>query len=236
MCILAYKNITMNIRYFMASITLLFSINVFGEDDNKNTFEVVMKSESYQLIKVSNSLVKWTWDKKSEFRSVDLLTITKMLDAENDTSTLLVRKYVNKITENNSKSIYLTDIMKRDEYYYFSKYWTSKGSVLTIVDYNKKGSDSDLNSLLGPLSKIPTFSYGDAKFNFHYKNETLSFNGCADRKIWSISKMYWAAAHVFLPLNEFDNIDIAVIDMTDPLSHMKDIGTFILIPNTFSNQ
>lgn len=189
-----------------------------------------MQSQRYELIKVSSAMPPpGRWEREHDSVVIDLLAFKDMLDAEPDTPSRL-RSYVARLTDDFTRSFYLKGVISRDDGVYYSHYWTAKSSVLTIVEYRKEGSSTDLTSYLGPLSKVPTASYGPAKFAFNYKGEVLSFWGVAQKDSWSIRKKYWSAAQVYLPLDESSGADIAVIGMQLPSSYMEPVGTFILLP------
>lgn len=200
-----------------------------AESDGKAS-EADMKSQHYQLIKASQAMPpSGRWDKAHESLVIDLRSFEGRLDAAPEP----VRRYIAQLTDNFAKSVLLRDALKRDDVVYYSDYWTAKGSVLNIVEYRKVGVSTDLTPYLGPLSSIPTASYGLAKYHFHYKGEVLPFWGVAQKDKWSLRKRYWARAQVFLPFGESAGLDIAVIGMELAANHMQAVGTFILLPNSF---
>lgn len=220
-------------RFGWAVLALPFGFAAFASASEMSGDELSMRSEHYQLIKVSAAMPPpGRWDKTHESIIIDLNALKGVLDAEPGIPAN-VRSYIVKLTDNFSRPIYLRDALKRDDTVYFSHYWTAKDSLLNIVEYRKSGSDAALTNYLGPLSKILTASYGLAKFNFNYKGEVLSFWGVAQKDAWSLKKKYWSKAQVFLPFDDSAGIDIAVIGMQLPSNHMEPVGTFILLPNSF---
>jgi len=216
-------------KHYLHTIALSFLLIFAFVSLNAYSLEETMMSENYQLIKISNNKAPRKWDNATNSYILDLLKLNAMLDKETNASPL-VKQHIENITEGFTKSVYLKYILERNDTVYFSPYWTKKNSALNIIKFEKLGNDFGLNSYLGPIASIPTASYGNATFNFHYKGETLSFEGVAIKSIWSFRKTYWVSASVFLPVGENNSIDIAVIDIGLPINHMEDTGTFVLIP------
>jgi hypothetical protein len=199
-------------------------------ENSKTTSEAGMQSQHYQLIKVSQAMPPpGSWDKADKSLVIDLLSFKGRLDAAPEP----VKRYVAQLTSNFTKSVFLRDVLKRDDVVYYSDYWTNKGSVLNIVEYRKTGSSTDLTPYLGPLSSITTSTYGFAKYHFHYKGEVLPFWGIAQKDKWSLRKRYWAHAQVFMPFDESAGLDIAVIGMSLGTNQMEAVGTLILLPKDF---
>lgn len=209
---------------------LLFSDALWAAGADMQSHEADMRSQHYQLHRVSRDMPPpGRWDKAHDSLVIDLLSFKDRLD----TAPEPVRRYVAQLTADFSRSVPLRDVLKRDDVVYYSDYWTTKGSVLNIVEYRKVNSASDLTPYLGPLSSIPTSSYGLAKYHFNYKGEVLPFWGIAQKDKWSLRKRYWARAQVFLPFGESTGLDIAVIGMELGVNHMEAVGTFILLPRDF---
>lgn len=199
-------------------------------DSDGPASEVEMKSAHYQLIKISQSMPppgRWDWAHDSLV--IDLLSFKQRLDAAPEPA----RRYLARLTDNFSKSVLLRDVLKRDDVVYYSDYWTRKGSVLNIVEYRKAGSATDLTPYLGPLSSLPTSTFGLAKYHFHYKGEALPFWGVAQKDKWSLRKRYWVRAQVFMPFDDSSGLDVAVIGMELGTNHMDAVGTFLLLPRGF---
>jgi hypothetical protein len=211
-------------------LALALSPNVARADNEKMTDETGMKSERFQLVKISQAMPPpGRWDKANKSLVIDLLSFKGRLDEAPEP----VKRYVAQLTSNFTKSVLLRDVLKRDDVVYYSDYWTTKGSVLNIVEYRKAGSSTDLTPYLGPLSSLPTSSYGLAKYHFHYKGEVLPFWGIAHKDKRSLRKRYWARAQVFMPFDESAGLDIAVIGMSLGTNQMEAVGTIILLPRDF---
>lgn len=199
-------------------------------DSGRLASEVEMKSERYQLIKISQSMPPpGRWDRAHDSLVIDLLAFKERLDAAPEPA----RRYLARLTDNFSKPVLLRDVLKRDDVVYYSHYWTTQGSVLNIVEYRKVGSATDLTPYLGPLSSIPTSTFGLAKYHLHYKGEVLPFWGIAQKDKWSLRKRYWARAQVFMPFDDSSGLDVAVIGMELGTNHMDAVGTFLLLPRDF---
>ncbi len=186
-------------------------------------------SQHYQLIKVSSAMPPpGRWDKVHERLVIDLLAFKDRLDTMPEPA----RRRLAQLTADFSKSVLLRDVLARDDVVYYSDYWTRKDSVLKIVEYRKVDSASDLTPYLGPLSAIPTSTYGLARYQFRYKDEVLPFWGVAQKEKWSLRSRYWSQAQVFMPFDESSGLDVAIIGMQLGTNYMEAVGTFMLLPKT----
>ena len=186
-----------------------------------------MRSPHYQLFHASPAMPPpGRWDKTNDSLVIDLLSFKGRLD----TAPEPVRRYLAQLTGDFTRSVWLRNALKRDDVVTFSDYWTTPGSLLTIVDYRKNATAADLTPYLGPLSALTTSTYGPARFHFHYKGEVLPFWGIAEKDSWSLRQRYWVNAQVFLPFGESADRDIAVIGMALGHNRVAPVGTFILLP------
>ena len=209
----------------LASLLLSVTLSALGGEMSGDRQEA--DSARYQLIKVSTAMPPpGRWDKVHERLVIDLLAFKDRLDTMPEPA----RRRLAQLTADFTRSVLLRDALARDDVVYFSDYWTRKDSVLKIVEYRKAGSASDLTSYLGPLSAIPTSSFGLARYHFRYKDEVLPFWGVAQKEKWSLRARYWAHAQVFMPFDESAGLDVAVIGMQLGANHMEAVGTFMLLP------
>ena len=213
-----------------ALLAMLSFYSLARAEGSAGASELEMKSERYQLIEISQSMPPpGRWDREHDSLVIDLRSFKDRLDAAPEPA----RRYLAALTDNFSKSVLLRDALKRDDVVYYSDYWTRKGSLLNIVEYRKAGSTTDLTPYLGPLSSLPTSTFGLAKYHLHYKGEVLPFWGIAQKDKWSLRKRYWARAQVFMPFDKSAELDVAVIGMELGTNHMDAVGTFLLLPRAF---
>jgi len=125
------------------------------------------------------------------------------------------------------------NVINKDASGYNSNVWTNKDHILTIENYVKTGSISDLTPYPGPFSNIKTSWDGVATYHLKFDGEVVEFESYASRKIFSFRKIYWAYFEVYLPPNEYsDEIKSLLLLAFDPDNHSKDRGLYILIPES----
>ncbi|MCC5884887.1 MAG: hypothetical protein JJT88_00465 [Gammaproteobacteria bacterium] len=213
----------------LAGLMLAMSVPVMAIDAHEPG-EKTMESTHYRLLLIPRDMPPpGRLEPGHDGRVIDLLSFKDRLDAIPDP----VRRYLAHLTEDFSKSVRLRNVIARDHVVHYSDYWTAKNSILNIVEYRRSGSAGDLTPYLGPLSSIPTSTYGFARYHFHYKDEVLPFWGVAQRSKWSLRKRYWARAEVFMPFDDSAGLEIAVIGMELGTNYMDPVGTFVLLPRNF---
>lgn len=135
------------------------------------------------------------------------------------------------ITILKTETVYFKSQIKNE--YNFSRKWADKNNIISIKEFEKTGSESDLSSYLGPLSNISTASHGLATFDLKFEGSVVSFKSYAKKKLFSLRKQYWAYLDVYLPPKKVaDQLRILILIVSEPNNYLKDNGTYFLIPIT----
>ena len=218
------------LHYFFRVLTLsLFLTQGAHAMDTAPRLSEITSFEHYDLYKITTNDVfpGRGWNKADTQMTVDM---KKVLESE-----LIipepVRKYFLGLENFKEKKLIFENVVNNENY--FSKIWTDKNHIITIEDYEKIRSASDINEYLGPLALIPNHWYGIATFHLKWNEEVLKFKSAAIKDIWSFKSSYWGYIKLYLPPKEYGTeVKSLLLVASDPVNELKDNGLYILIPKS----
>ncbi len=213
-------------------LALLYAVPVIG-DERVEIEKLPPAGEGivfphHLLMKVSDRTNFFEYDNESEERILNFNhLITKGLKSIPN----IFYDRIPTITILKTETVYFKSQIKNE--YYFSRKWIDKNHIISIREFEKTGSESELSTYLGPLSKIPTVSHGLATFDLKFEGSVMSFKSYVKKKFFSLRKQYWAYLDVYLPPKKVaDQFRMLILVVSEPNNFLKDNGTYFLIPIT----